>query len=145
MSDLAEHITIPKTVSSGDDLDYSFLRKAGQEYIEQLSGKIWTDYNTHDPGITILEMLCYAISDLGLRLDMPIENILSPEDETAQKIDEQFFKASEILPSKPVNENDYRKLFIDIEGIKNCWLKPYQKTVYVDCKNDQAFLQSKSF
>ena len=128
MPDLAEHITIPKNVSSGDDLDYSFLRKVGQEYIEQLSGTIWTDYNTHDPGITILEMLCYAISDLGLRLDMPIENILAPEDETAQKINEQFFKASEILPSKPVNENDYRKLFIDIEGIKNCWLKPYQKT-----------------
>lgn len=145
MSDLEKHITIPKNVSSGDDLDYSFLRKAGQEYIEQLSGKIWTDYNTHDPGITILEILCYAISDLGLRLDMPIENILAPEDDTAQKIEQQFFKASEILPSKPVNENDYRKLFIDIEGIKNCWLKPFQKVVYVDCKNDKLSYNPKAF
>lgn len=145
MSDLEQHITIPKNVSSNDDLDYSFLRKKGQEYIEQLSGKIWTDYNTHDPGVTILEMLCYAISDLGLRLNLPIENILAPENETAQKIEEQFFKASDILTSKPVNENDYRKLFIDIEGIKNCWLKPYQKTVYVDFKNDQLSYNSKAF
>jgi uncharacterized protein len=137
MSGLEQHITIPKNVASNDDLDFDFLRKKGQEYIEHLSGKIWTDYNTHDPGITILEMLCYAITDLGMRLEMPIENILAPENETAQKIGEQFFKASEILPSKPVTENDYRKLFIDIEGVKNCWLKPFEKTVYVDCKNDQ--------
>ena len=145
MSDLNQHISIPKNVSTNDDLDYSFLRKKGQEYIEQLSSQIWTDYNEHDPGITILEMLCYAITDLGMRMDMPIENILAPEDKTAQKIEDQFFKASEILSSKPVNEPDYRKLFIDIKGVKNCWLKPYEKTVYVDCKHDKLSYDPASF
>ncbi|HKI88591.1 MAG TPA: hypothetical protein VKA38_06140, partial [Draconibacterium sp.] len=145
MSDLKQHISIPKNGSTNDDRDYSFLRKKGQEYIEQLSSQIWTDYNEHDPGITILEMLCYAITDLGMRMDMPIENILAPENKTAQKIEEQFFKASEILPSKPVNELDYRKLFIDIEGVKNCWLKPYKKTVYVDCQHDKLSYNFKSF
>lgn len=137
MSDVNQHISIPKNVSTNDDLDYAFLRKKGQEYIEQLSSQIWTDYNEHDPGITMLEVLCYAITDLGMRMDMPIENILTPGSKTEQKIDEQFFKAADILPSKPVNELDYRKLFIDIEGVKNCWLKPYKKTVYVDCKHDK--------
>ncbi len=145
MSDLEQHIAIPKNVASGDDLDYAFLREKGQEYIEQLAGKIWTDYNTHDPGISILEMLCYAITDLGLRLEMPIENILTPENETTQKLEQQFFKASEILPSKPITENDYRKLFIDIEGVRNCWLKPYEKTVFVDCKNDKLSYNPKAF
>ncbi|HKI88203.1 MAG TPA: hypothetical protein VKA38_04190 [Draconibacterium sp.] len=145
MSDINQHISIQKNVSTNDDLDYSFLRKKGQEYIEQLSSQIWTDYNEHDPGITILEMLSYAITDLGMRINMPIENILAPENETSQKIEEQFFKASEILPSKPVTELDYRKLFIDIEGVKNCWLKPYKKTVYVDCQHDKLSYNSKSF
>ena len=137
MPDLDKHISIPKNITSGDDLDYSFLRKKGQEYIEQLASDIWTDYNEHDPGITILEMLAYALTDLGARIEMPLENLLAPEDGSTGKIEEQFFNASEILPSNPVSEADYRKLFIDIEGVKNCWLKPYSKTVYVDCKHDK--------
>lgn len=137
MSDLGTNTSIPKHVETKDDLDFSFLRKKGLEYIEKLSGNLWTDYNTHDPGVTILEMLCYALTDLGMRMEMPLENILAPEDKTAQKISDQFFRATQILPSMPVTENDYRKLFIDIEGVKNCWLKPFEQNVYLDCKNDK--------
>ena len=145
MSDVNQHISIPKNVSTNDDLDYAFLRKKGQEYIEQLSSQIWTDYNEHDPGITMLEVLCYAITDLGMRMDMPIENILAPGKKTEQKVSEQFFSATEILPSKPVTELDYRKLFIDIEGVKNCWLKPYKKTVHVDCQHDKLSYNPEDF
>ena len=137
MSDLGTNTSIPKHVETKDDLDFSFLRKKGLEYIEKLSGNLWTDYNTHDPGVTILEVLCYALTDLGMRMEMPLENILVPEDKTAQKISDQFFRATQILPSMPVTENDYRTLFIDIEGVKNCWLKPFEQTVYLDCKNDK--------
>nr|WP_319509682.1 hypothetical protein [uncultured Draconibacterium sp.] len=135
MSEINKHITIPKEVNSGNDLDYQFLKEKGLEYIEKLAGNIWTDYNSHDPGITTLEMLCYAITDIGARISLPIEDILAPAD-GAKSTENQFFNALQILPSKPVTENDYRKLFIDIDGVKNCWLSKYEKTVYVDCKND---------
>ena len=72
-----EHITIPSNVSYANDLDFEHLRDLGQEYIEDLSRKIWTDYNIHDPGITIMELLCYAITDLGLRINQPIENLVA--------------------------------------------------------------------
>ena len=134
MSTINQHITIPKNVSSNNDLDFHFLRKEGIAYLEQLGGKLWTDFNSHDPGITILEMLCYAITDLGMRIDIPLENLLASKD-PKKAIQTQFYKASEIFPSKPVNEFDYRKLFIDLEGVKNCWLRKFDKTVYVDCKN----------
>ena len=137
MSDLNTHTSIPKNVATSDDLDFSFLRSKGMEYIEKLSSNLWTDYNTHDPGVTMLELLCYAITDLGMRMEMPLETILAPEDKTAQKISDQFFRATQILPSKSVTEADYRKLFIDLEGVKNCWLKPFEETVYLDCKNDK--------
>ena len=143
MSDLNKHITIPKNVASENDLDYSFLREKGLEYIEQLSSSLWTDYNSHDPGVTILELLCYAITDLGLRIDLPIENILAPENKSATKIAGQFYTATQILPTKPVTELDYRKLFIDIKGIKNCWLKPFEKTIYYDCKKDKLAYKPK--
>lgn len=144
MSDLDKHISIPKNVDTKNDLDYSFLRGEGLQYIEQLSSKLWTDYNSHDPGITMLEMLAYAITDLGSRINLPLENILAPENKDTKRIEEQFFKATQILPSKPVIELDYRKLFIDIDGVKNCWLKPFEKTVYVDCKKDNLSYNPKS-
>ena len=50
-------------------LDFKQLREAGISRLQQLSGKLWSDYNTHDPGVTLLELLCYAITDLSYRCD----------------------------------------------------------------------------
>lgn len=144
MSILNQHITIPKKSATDDDLDFFYLRKKGIEYIESFGSKFWTDFNEHDPGITMLEMLCYAISDLGMRLNLPIENILESND-INKGIPKQFFKASEVLSSSPVTQNDYRKLFIDIEGVRNCWLAKHEKTVYVDCKKDKLSYDIKDF
>lgn len=133
---LKDHISIPKNVASNNDLDYSYLRSEGITHIEALGGSIWTDYNSHDPGITILEMLCYAITDLGMRIDLPLADILTSTD-PLKNINKQFYKASEILPNKPVTAAHYRKLFIDLEGVKNCWLRKYEKQVFVDCVNSE--------
>lgn len=144
MSILNQHITIPKKSASEDDLDFFYLRKKGIEYIASFGSKFWTDFNEHDPGITMLEMLCYAISDLGMRLNLPIENILESNDNN-KGIPKQFFKASEVLSSSPVTQNDYRKLFIDIEGVRNCWLSKHEKKVYVDCKKDKLSYDKKDY
>lgn len=144
MSEINKHITIPKDVTKSNDLDYKFLKEKGQEYLEELAGKVWSDFNEHDPGVTMLEMLCYAITDLGARISMPIETILASES-GGNSIENQFFNALQILPSKPVTENDYRKLFIDINGVKNCWLQKFDKTVYVDCKNDLLSYKANDF
>ncbi|WP_433763610.1 hypothetical protein [Flavobacterium ginsenosidimutans] len=144
MSLLNPHITIPKKSASEEDLDFFYLRKKGIEYIESFGSKFWTDFNEHDPGITMLEMISYAISDLGMRLNLPIENILASDD-INKDIPKQFFKASEVLSSSPVTQNDYRKLFIDIEGVRNCWLAKHEKTVYVDCKKNQLSYDFKDY
>ena len=144
MSILNPHNTIPKKVATGDDLDFFYLRKKGIQYIEDLGGKLWTDFNSHDPGITMLEMLCYAITDLGMRMDLPIENILASDDKS-KGIASQFFKASEVLPTSPVTALDYRKLFIDIDGVKNCWPAKHKKTVYVNCKDNELSYDYKDF
>jgi uncharacterized protein len=130
-----KHTTIPKNVSSQNDLDFHFLKKKGIEYIESLGGNFWTDYNTHDPGVTVLDLLCYAITDLGNRIELPIENLLARQNATG--FEAQFYTAREILPNRPVTALDYRKLFIDINGVRNCWLRPHQRRVYVNCKDNQ--------
>ncbi|MEO7046567.1 MAG: hypothetical protein ABI091_14750, partial [Ferruginibacter sp.] len=132
------------------DEDYNYLRDAGREYIEELGSALWTDYNEHDPGITILEALCYAITELGYRTSFSIQDLLTESDGTIPS-SQTFFTAKKILTQSPLNKEDYRKLLIDIEGIQNAWLFSHshykdnngiispagEVAVYADNKNDQ--------
>lgn len=144
MSGIEKHIAIPKNVATKDDLDFYFLKQLGIEYIEELGGSLWTDFNSHDPGITMMEMLSYAITDLGHRIEIPIEDLLT-SNHSDSSILSQFYKASEVFPCKPVNELDYRKLFIDIKGVRNCWLKKYKKEVYVSCQDNELSYDKNKF
>ena len=103
-------------------LDFEKLREAGIQYLGKLSGKIWTDHNVHDPGITTLEVLCYALIDLGYRTNLPTEDIFArdPEDNTR---DNNFLTPAQVLTCNPLTFTDFRKLLVDIEEVKNAWLE----------------------
>ena len=98
--------------------DYDFLRKEGMKYIEKLGKNLWTDYNAHDPGITILEVLSYAITELGYRSNFDVKNLLC--DRYGKISNHSFFPASDIFTNAPLTEIDYRKLLIDIDGNLAC-------------------------
>ncbi len=118
-------------------MDYAFLRAEGMKWIERYSSDLWTDYNTHDPGITIMELLSYAITDLGYRTAFPLKDILSTSENNQENFQSQFYSAKKILPARPVSEIDLRKLFIDIDGVKNAWLLKTDEQLFVDIKNEQ--------
>ena len=63
---MAENITILKHPSLSNSEDYKFLRAKGMEYIEALGSNLWTDYNIHDPGITLMELLAEEYRDKGI-------------------------------------------------------------------------------
>ncbi|MFD1614236.1 hypothetical protein [Gelatiniphilus marinus] len=134
---MSESVTIPKQVNTKNDLDFAFLRELGLKHLESFGSKIWTDYNTHDPGITIMEMLCYAITDLSQRIEMPIENLLASETDNFKKMHQQFLSAVNILPSKPVSALDYRKLFVHIKEVKNAWIVKHEQKIFLNCENHQ--------
>ena len=99
-------------------MDYHAMRKAGLEYVQKLSGKIWTDYNLHDPGVTILELLCYALADLGFRTSFKMADLLTQSDNTTSEA--SLIPPHEILSSAPITTEDYRKLILEnVPGIKN--------------------------
>ena len=106
-----------------DYLDFNSLRTEGINYLGKLSGKIWSDHNLHDPGITILELLCYALLDLGYRTNLPVADILATNP-ALPKPEDNFFTPAQILTNNPLTINDYRKLITDIPGIRNAWLEP---------------------
>lgn len=138
-----KNTTIPKNTSHNDDMDFQYLKDKGIEYIESMGGALWTDYNEHDPGITMLEILSYAITDLGNRMAFPIEDLLTKK--TNESIAQQFYTANQILPTKAVTPNDYRKLFIDINGVRNCWIQKAGKIVYANCKDEELSYDPNAF
>jgi hypothetical protein len=123
-ADVKKAQTISKNNAGFPDyLDFNRLRTEGIKYLGELSGKIWSDHNLHDPGITILEVLCYAMLDLGYRTNLPVADILAT-DPGSFKPEDNFFTPAQILTNNPLTITDYRKLLIDIPGIRNAWLVP---------------------
>ncbi|MDI6401893.1 DUF1508 domain-containing protein [Balneolaceae bacterium ANBcel3] len=116
------------TISRKPDLtpaqNYEQLRKEGLAHIEKLSGNLWTDYNSHDPGITLLELLCYGITDLAWRTRHRVQNVLAEATGYETEKEKQFYTAREILATAPVTLNDYRKRIIDVKGVRNAWFIP---------------------
>ncbi|NES86684.1 MAG: hypothetical protein F6K10_38010, partial [Moorea sp. SIO2B7] len=132
---MTENLTISNAPPAHPGMNFALLRQEGIKHIERLGGKLWTDYNTHDPGITILEQLCYAITDLSYRLDFEMKDLLAPAPGDVEINNKQFFTAREILTVNPLTINDYRKLLIDIDGVKNAWVKPIKNSeppIYYD-------------
>src|SRR5690348_3386930 len=85
--------------------DFYWLRREGIGFIEKTGSARWTDYNIHDPGITILEAVCYAITDLGYRIGWDIPDILSPQTASSDLLqpypNQAFFTARNILTVNP--------------------------------------------
>ncbi|NET28641.1 hypothetical protein [Okeania sp. SIO1I7] len=121
-----EDLTISNTPPEHPGMDFARLREEGIEHIQELGSQIWTDYNTHDPGITILEQFCYVMTDLSYRLNFEMKDLLTPHPEDAEENIKQFYTAREILTVNPLTINDYRELLIDIDGVKNAEFKLIQ-------------------
>jgi hypothetical protein len=119
-------------------MDYASLRQEGIRQLERMAGGQWTDFNTHDPGITILEQLCYALTDLGYRAAYEVPDLLA--DGGADPYD-SLHPPAEILTCRPVTPTDLRRLILDVEGVKNAWVEPLdQDTLPLYYHPDQGAL-----
>ncbi|AJC21286.1 hypothetical protein [Pandoraea pulmonicola] len=119
----------PESIARHEDrpdphgLDFDALRRAGISTLQALCGDRWTDYNLHDPGVTILEQLCYAITELGYRSDFPPEDYLVGDDGQIDYPRHALHPADEIFPSEVLTFDDYRKLLYDtIPELEDVWL-----------------------
>lgn len=108
-------------------MDYAALRKEGIEYLQKYSGALWTDYNHHDPGVTIFEYLCFAITDLAYRCNFNISDLLySSENNRQEQPSNAFFPPHEILTCAPVTITDIKSLMLDHfkDVLDDIWITP---------------------
>lgn len=103
---------------------FEHLYQLGLTYIQQLSGRIWTDYNTHDPGMTILEQVCYTLTDLIYRCEFDVADYLS---ETSGNIDypaHGLAIAQDIIPAYPQQTDEYEAwLLARLPELDKVWLR----------------------
>lgn len=116
-------LTIARLAPDPDGLDFASLQQAGLAYVQELAGKHWTDFNAHDPGVTILDQLCYALTDLAYRASLPHEEYLAAGDGAIDLRRHALHRPQEILPSEPVTDDDWRRLLYDhVPEIDDVWL-----------------------
>jgi hypothetical protein len=115
--------------------DYAAMRKQGFKSIEKLGSEIWTDYNNSDPGITILEAVAYGITDLAYRTSFEVKDLLAPQNLTEDTWKQIFYTARQILQNSALTITDYRKMIVDIKGVRNAWIEPskeYEVPMWID-------------
>ncbi len=103
---------------------YEELHQEAIEILQKLCGDVWTDYNEHDPGVTLLENISYAITEIAHKAKLPVQDLLTAAKKAALVSgDNGLFTAADILTTTPVTFNDFRKIWIDqIPNVKNVWV-----------------------
>lgn len=99
------------------------LHESSLKMVQQLSGEIWTDYNVHDPGITILDHLHYALYELQYTLSFPFTDYLnSPaHHDISDYASLGLFPKEKLFAPSVVTPSDYERLFRErVEEIEVC-------------------------
>lgn len=120
---MLDSTSIPRRRGVADKYSFESLRSEGLKLVQELSGANWTDYNVHDPGVTILEQLCYALTDLIYQTEVEISGQLTGSDGQIDFDQQALFRPESIYPSGPLTINDYRKLIFDsVPDLDNVWI-----------------------
>ncbi|MDK1286625.1 hypothetical protein [Pseudoalteromonas umbrosa] len=101
---------------SGQNLDE--LREQGIAQLQKLAPETWSDHNVFDPGITLLEVLAFVLSDLSYKLNYSVEDLTTPTPDEASAVT-QFLSSEQVMFSHCVTLADYRRLLLDIPSVKN--------------------------
>lgn len=110
--------------TAGEDL-YRQLQQRSLELLQESAGEVWTDFNPHDPGVTISDVLNYALTELDYRLRFPFEDYLVSGEGVFEPERFGLFAPSEVFAVDPVTAVDYRKLLTDrIDKLDNVWVYP---------------------
>ncbi len=115
--------SILRQLSDPDGLDFDGIRRRGIDALQALSSQAWTDYNLHDPGVTLLEMLCYGLTDLVYRTDFDVADYLTGASGHIDFAQQALYPPDRIFPSEPVTSIDFCKLIYDhLPQVDDVWI-----------------------
>lgn len=141
---------IKRYLSDPDGLDFDGLRRKGIVLLQDLSSQKWTDYNLHDPGVTLLELLSYGLTDLVYRTDFDVADFLTGPSGEIDFTGQALYPPQKIFPNQPVTNIDYCKLIYDHRpavddvwiqsagpGLSKVFIKPHE-SLFADQNDDEC-------
>lgn len=105
---------------------YFELRAAALEWLRDRFPSVWTDFNSHDPGITTLETALYALTELLHKTNLDIEKLIGEGG--------SFFSPEKLLFSSPVTLSDYRRYLMESPDVQMAWVER------LNCPKQRIFL-----
>jgi len=100
---------------------YRKLQNDSLEMLQHLSGERWTDFNVHDPGLTISDFVNYALYELNYNYEFPFESYLADEDGVVRYERKGIFDETRVLSPSVVTTRDYECLIMNaFEEVAAC-------------------------
>lgn len=105
--------SLPRTIprkAEPDAFGFDALRALAIERAQAASGDLWTDYNLHDPGVSLLEALCFALTEDVFAARQPVPTLLGLDEASPLAAWERLglHDREALLPCRPVSEADWR-------------------------------------
>lgn len=99
---------------------YTKLQAQTAAEVQRLAGQVWTDYNAHDPGVTVGDIANHALAELDYKLGFPLADYCVEEGGTFSPGRLGLFPPEEAYTTQPVTVEDYRRLFLaHVPGIED--------------------------
>ncbi|ALT76852.1 hypothetical protein [Paucibacter sp. KCTC 42545] len=114
LGELAAHFAStpsPADTTDPSALSFDALRQQAIAHAQAASGELWTDYNLHDPGVSLLEVMCYALTEDIYNAERSVPELLGL-DQAASAQDWQDYAlhpAPAVLHCRPCSEDDYQR------------------------------------
>lgn len=103
-------------------LSFDDLRAKAIGAAQAASGNIWTDYNLHDPGVTLLEQTAFALTELAYLGDHAPRDLLTTAKGTFDTNDLALFDADLVLPGRPVTLSDLASCLSDLDRLERVFV-----------------------
>jgi hypothetical protein len=110
---LPEPPTLPRLPKVAAETSFDALRAEGIRRVQALAGTRWTDYNLHDPGVTLLEAACFALTEGAYRVDFPVADHLSDEHDRIAWARHGLLLPQQAFPCRPTTATDLRRSLLD--------------------------------
>ncbi len=125
MSEQQQYITRQRD----EEQIFALLQQKALDEFGRLSGEVWTDFNPHDPGITLSDAVNYALSEVDYKLNFDLEDYLVSKDQATLTGDMGLYAPSELYPTAAVTAEDYRNLIIaTFPRVENVIVTPNPKS-----------------
>ena len=125
---MTQPASIPREPSQDPLENFAALKQEAIALLSEWCAPNWTDFNAHDPGVQIIEALCYALTDLGYRTGLHIREILQGDKKSLPWEECGLPSPLDVLPMSALTFNDYRKLILDtFSEVRDVWCEQIAK------------------